>query len=136
MKKLVAALTIGLLPTLSTAEMGDSPSDCSLNGFAASGQTWAGLPVMPGAMLAQPTINGGSCGFAVEAKLKTIEEWYQRHLVADGWRLLDRKEQDRALTVFFERDDQKFKLFLSPSYGAIVVLVTRPEPNKTMEPTR
>jgi hypothetical protein len=87
-------------------------------------------------MLVQPTVDGTSCGFAVEAKLLSVEKWYQHHLVADGWRLLERKEVEGGAVLFFQRGNQTFKLTLSPSYGATIVLMHRPEPNKTMEPTR
>lgn len=87
-------------------------------------------------MLVQPSIDGSSCAFAVEAQLPTIEEWYQRRLVADGWRPVERKELDKIIVLYFERDLRKFRLSLMQSHGAIVVLLTRPEPDKAMEPTR
>lgn len=118
------------------AEVDDSVSDCSPEGFVAFGRTWAGIPVIPGAKAVKPSINGSSCGFGVDASLRTIEEWYRDHLVADGWRPLRREELDTAIILFFERDDLSLKLYLSPSLGGTVVLLSRPEPGKAKEPTR
>ena len=137
MKTIVAAvLLVASLTTLSAAESSAGTSDCSSEGFAAYGQTWAGIPVMADAILAKPNIDEGSCGYVAPAKPESVEKWYQQRLVETGWHLANREHANELTVLWFQRSEQIFKIILSQTYGATIVLMKRPEPNKTMEPTR
>ena len=136
---LEASLLVLLAPALSAAEAYDSASECSLDAFAAYGQTWSGLPVIPKVISVRSGIDGTLCGLLVDAKRETIEEWYQQHLIKDGWRLAHRHEPAEGVEstlLIFLRGEQTFKLSLTPGAGGTIVLMFKPEPNKAMEPTR
>jgi hypothetical protein len=140
MSRLLATLLLLLVVrALSAADASESASDCSLDAFAAYGQTWLGLPIIPNVTSVTPGGGGRLCGFHVEAKLDTTEEWYQHHLITDGWRLVNRHEDVegvRSTLLTFQRGGQTFKLILGPGLSGTIVLMFRPEPNKAMEPTR
>lgn len=121
------------LPALCSAAHDDTPN-CSAEAFAAYGQTWSGIPVLPNAILMQPSIDEGSCGYLVQAKLASVEDWYEQQLVDAGWQLATRETAGELTALSFRRGGTTLKVILQPSYGATIVLMKRPEPNKTMEP--
>jgi hypothetical protein len=136
MNHTVVAAFMLYLPIISASGAAGGLADCSAEAFAAYGQTWAGIPVFPNIILVQPGIDEGSCAYAAEAELRSIEEWYERQMSDAGWRLVDRQHEGEPTTLLFRRGDKTFKLILQSSFGATTVLMNRPEPNKTMEPTR
>jgi hypothetical protein len=136
MKRTVAAAFLLILPVLSASEAFGDTLGCSTEVFAAYGQTWSGIPVMANAMLVQPSIDKASCGYVAQAKLVSVENWYKQQLADAGWRLAGRENGGELTALSFRRGDETFKLILQPSYGATIVIMERPEPNKTMEPTR
>lgn len=136
MKQTLAVALLVSLAVVSVSGAIAGAEGCSREAFAAYGHAWSGIPVLPDAFLIKPTIDETSCGYAVQATLATVQEWYEQQLTNTGWRLADRETVGISTVLVFSRADMMFQLTLQPSYGATTVLMKQPEPNKTMEPTR
>lgn len=137
MKPTAAAAFLLFTSIGSSSEAFGDTSGCSIETFAAYGQTWSGIPVWPKAILGQSSIDPDPslCAYGTETKLTSVEEWYEQQLVDAGWHLVSREKVGEGTVLSFRRVAEAIRVGLQPSSAGTIVFMKRLEPNKTMEPT-
>ena len=136
MKQTIAAAFLLVTSIVSSSEACGDTAGCSIESFAAYGQTWSGIPVLPNAILAQPSTDSSSCAYAVRGQIASVGEWYEQQLTAAGWRLVSREKLGEGTVLFFRREDEAIRVGLLPGNEVTKVLMKQLEPNNAMEPTR
>ena len=88
-------------------------------------QEWRGIPIMPQAVAGQEFSASGTYSFRVNATAQEVQAFYNQELTALGWsQPFEFPIEDEGGFLFFEKDSSVLTLFITPSEGSIVVLLT------------
>lgn len=86
-------------------------------------QEWRGVPVMPQAIAGQEF--GDSYSFKVNATVQEIQDYYDQELTALGWsQPFEFPLEEEGGFLFYNKDDSVLTVFITPSEGSMVVLLT------------
>lgn len=86
---------------------------------------WKGVPVMPQAVAGQEFSASNTYSFRVSATGKEIQDFYNRELTALGWsQPVELPIAEDGGFLFYEKDGSVLTIFITPSEGSMVVLLT------------
>jgi hypothetical protein len=116
--------TLEALPSaLPTVEALATDFGNSLNPQGTPVQEWRGIPVMPQAVAGEEF--GDTYSFRVNATVQEIQDYYNQQLGALGWtQPFEFPLEAEGGFLFYNKDDSVLTVFITPSEGSMVVLLT------------
>lgn len=120
----VSEETLQALPSLMpTVEAFATDFGNTLNPQGTPVQEWKGIPVMPQAIAGQEF--GETYSFKVNATVQEIQNFYNQELTALGWtQPFEFPLEAEGGFLFFDKDSSVLTIFITPSEGSMVVLLT------------
>jgi hypothetical protein len=118
--------TLEALPSaLPTVEALATDFGNSLNPQGTPVQEWRGIPVMPEAVAGEEFSASDTYSFRVNATAQEVQEFYNQELGAMGWEQpFEVPLEAEGGFLFFQKDNSVLTVFITPSEGSIVVLLT------------
>lgn len=97
----------------------------SLNPQGTPVQEWRGIPIMPQATAGEEFSENDTYSFRVNATAQEVQEFYNKELGAQGWtQPFEVPLEAEGGFLFFQKDDSVLTVFITPSEGSVVVLLT------------
>jgi hypothetical protein len=97
----------------------------TLNPQGTPAQEWKGVPVMPQAIAGQEFSDSNTYSFRVNATAQEIQSFYNQQLTALGWsQPFEIPLEAQGGFLFFEKNNSVLTIFITPSEGSMVVLLT------------
>lgn len=120
----IPAETFQALPSaIPTVEALATEFGNSLNPQGAPVQEWRGIPVMSQATAGEEF--GDTYSFRVNATVQEIQDYYNQQLSALGWtQPFEFPLEAEGGFLFYNKDDSVLTVFITPSEGSMVVLLT------------
>lgn len=88
-------------------------------------QEWRGIPIMPQAVAGEEFPENDTYSFRVNATAQEVQEFYNQELGALGWtQPFEVPLESEGGFLFFQKDESVLTVFITPSEGSIVVLLT------------
>lgn len=118
--------TLEALPSaLPTVEALATDFGNSLNPQGTPVQEWRGIPIMPQATAGEEFSATDTYSFRVNATAQEIQGFYNQELSALGWNQpFEVPLEAEGGFLFFQKEDSVLTVFITPSEGSVVVLLT------------
>lgn len=118
--------TLNALPSVApTIEAFATDFGNSLDPQGTPVQEWRGIPIMPQATAGQEFSDSSTYSFKVNTSVKEIDDFYKQQLTALGWsQPFEIPLEEEGGFLFYGKDDAVLTIFITPSEGSIVVILT------------